>query len=737
MEQVSRRAKAILYEIKNTNSTTIKSVITAVKSTLARVEKVSTDMETILEDISKEGGNKKVSTNVLLETASMLSRSRMAEQIESVDIVCALAKISGHESKTLYKYILSETGDHVAAKVEASGNMCVEALEEPIIGRVDEITQLAACVVRRNKVPFVIGKPGVGKTSVVRGLARLLAFNAIPQLNGVILLDTRYYLPTPMEVPQGQLQMIRPGGIGDVDTHMALVQSGLADRTKVIGIFDGAGRSHAQQINTMAKIGRVIVTCDDDDYKGIIEGSKYLQKKAVVVRVSEPSNEETKKILRLKAKKFEYSFNCKIPADVLDYAVDVSTKFHCEDSQPTRSITLLEITCARKRVKLSKDARFLETDIEKEIRDGNIDKLRQMVEASGNEQMAKALLAGDMVSVTKEEVSQTLRLVAEISPNIPMDAITADSVKQLQMLEPYVSKKVYGQEDAIKAVCNAIKRKSLGLSEPQKPASFLFVGPTGVGKTYLAQNIAELLFGSEKSILKFDMSEYMERHSVSKLIGAPPGYIGFEKGGRLTNKVYNRPHCVLLLDEIEKAHPDILNALLQVLEDGRLTDSRDREVSFKHAIIIMTSNLGTKTSIKYGMGFSRDKDETAKEKVLDDVKKFMSPEFINRLNMIVHFNALNDESLKKILKYNLEHIADFSSYKVDIEENVIDLIMKRAKDNPKVDLYGAREIKRMVQTQVADTIAEKIITSGLSAGSTVILKAKGDKLIAERKKDGK
>jgi len=730
MESVSRLAKAILREF-DSSPKTINSLTRCISNAMTRTEQLG-DNDVMLKEIATKAGNKKTTMNEVLLVASSISRSRLSNEIESTDIVCAAAKIAKYTSNHLYSYILSESGTRVASKVEMPGNMCLDSLEEPIVGRLHEITQLAACIARKNRVPFVIGKTGVGKTSVVKGLARLLAFNAIPQLNGMVLLDTSKYLQPPVELAQGQMQMIQPNI--PTNTIQGLQLPGSAEQSRAIGVFDGAGKQHAQQINTMRKHNRVLVTCDESEYSAIVDTSKELKKSAVVIRVSEPSDEETKKIMHIKAKKFEYDFNCKIADDVLDYAVDVSTKFHSEASQPTKTLTLMEITCATKRVKITKDSSFLETDIEKEIRDGNIPLLKKLIEASGNESLAKAMLVADTADINREEVSDTLRIVADISPNVPLAAITADSVKLLQMLEPYVKEKVYGQDDAISSICKAIKRKSLGLSDPQRPASFLFVGPTGVGKTWLATQIAELMFGSDKSLVRFDMSEYMERHSVSKLIGAPPGYIGFDKGGQLTNKVYNRPHCVLLLDEIEKAHPDILNALLQVLEDGRLTDSRDREVTFRHCIIIMTSNLGTKRSIKYGMGFGKSKDESSKEKVSDEIKGFMSPEFINRLNMIVYFKSLSDKPLKRILQYQLNHLGEFSSYKISIKDGVIDHMMKRVKDNEKVELYGAREVKRIIETEVTDQIANEIIKEGLPTGTTVFLKIENDKLVAKKEK---
>lgn len=494
---------------------------------------------------------------------------------------------------------------------------------------------------------------------------------------------------------------------------------------------------------------QVIGATTTNEYRKYIEKDAALERRFSPVTVEEPSEEDAIKILEGLRDKYEAHHNVKITDDAIKAAVDLSIRYVNDRYLPDKAIDLIDEAASK--VKMQSytkpdSIRKLEEEIEK------VNKEKE--EAIATQNFEKAAKLRDKQRTKKEKLEEeqakwkdgntknviTLNKenIAEVIARwtgIPAYKITETESDKLRHLEENLHKRVIGQNEAVSAVAKAIRRGRVGLTDPNRPTgSFLFLGPTGVGKTELAKALAEAMFGNEDAMIRIDMSEFMESHSVAKLIGSPPGYVGYDEGGQLTEKVRKKPYSVILFDEMEKAHPDVMNMLLQILEDGRLTDSQGRTVNFKNTIIIMTSNVGAKLiTDKNKLGFANDKSaenekqeyENIKKEVLAELKKQFRPEFINRIDDIIVFHKLNNEDINKIMEIMLKQVQkrlELQNYKVEIDDSAKELIAKKGVDNN----YGARPLRRSIQNMLEDKIAEAILDGIIKPGKKAIATAKDD-----------
>ena len=489
-----------------------------------------------------------------------------------------------------------------------------------------------------------------------------------------------------------------------------------------------------------------------NEYRKYIEKDSALERRFSPVTVLEPSSEDTVKILKGIRDKYEAHHNVKITDEAIDAAVKMSVRYITDRFLPDKAIDLIDEAASRVKMKT-----YTVPDNLKEIEEKLESLSKEKDEAIRTQDFEKAASIRDKEHTTKEKLEKEKKKwenknsksvttlteddIAEVISswtNIPVKKITQDENEKLKNLEQTLHERVIGQDEAVSAVAKAIRRGRLGLKDPNRPiGSFLFLGQTGVGKTELSKALAECLFGNEDAMIRIDMSEYMESHSVAKLIGAPPGYVGFDEAGQLTEKVRRKPYSVILFDEIEKAHPDVMNMLLQILDDGRLTDSQGRSVNFKNTVIIMTSNVGARLlSDKKSLGFSANTDkkqeenkeyEDTKKEVMSELKKQFRPEFINRIDEIIVFHKLGQNEITQIIDIMLKRVQkrlQDQNYKIEIDQTAKDLIAKNGVD----DNYGARPLRRAIQNLIEDKIAEAILDGKIKPNKPAKVTAQDDKI---------
>ena len=627
---------------------------------------------------------------------------------------------------------------------------------DPVIGRSTEIDRVIQILSRRTKNnPCLIGEPGVGKTAIAEGLAEKIVAGDVPETlknKRVVSVDISSmvagakYRGDFEERIKKSLDEVRKAGdvILFIDEIHTIVGAGSAE-----GAVDAA--NILKPLLARGEI-QVIGATTTNEYRKYIEKDAALERRFSPVTVEEPSEEDAIKILEGLRDKYEAHHNVKITDDAIKAAVDLSIRYVNDRYLPDKAIDLIDEAASK--VKMQSytkpdSIRKLEEEIEKVNKEKD--------EAIATQNFEKAAKLRDKQRTKKEKLEEeqakwkdgntknviTLNKenIAEVIARwtgIPAYKITETESDKLRHLEENLHKRVIGQNEAVSAVAKAIRRGRVGLTDPNRPTgSFLFLGPTGVGKTELAKALAEAMFGNEDAMIRIDMSEFMESHSVAKLIGSPPGYVGYDEGGQLTEKVRRKPYSVILFDEMEKAHPDVMNMLLQILEDGRLTDSQGRTVNFKNTIIIMTSNVGAKLiTDKNKLGFANDKSaenekqeyENIKKEVLAELKKQFRPEFINRIDDIIVFHKLNNEDINKIMEIMLKQVQkrlELQNYKVEIDDSAKELIAKKGVDNN----YGARPLRRSIQNMLEDKIAEAILDGIIKPGKKAIATAKDDEII--------
>ena len=637
-------------------------------------------------------------------------------------------------SKTLGSYNQTQTLNQYGTDLT---KRAMDGKLDPVIGRKEEIERVIQILSRRMKNnPCLIGEPGVGKTAVVEGLAEKIIADDVPKgLKGkrVVTLDissmvagAKYRGDFEDRIKKCLNEVKKAGDvILFIDEIHTIVGAGSAE-----GAVDAANILKPSLARGEIK---VIGATTLNEYRKYIEKDSALERRFSPVTVNEPSNEDTIKILEGIRDKYEAHHNVKITEDAIKAAVDLSARYINDRFMPDKAIDLIDEAASKVRMKAYSEPENLKkleeelSSIEKEkedavhsqdfekaatLRDKQYEKQQKLEK---EKQKWENKNSKEVLNLTEEDIAEVISSWTKI----PVKKLTQDENEKLKNLEKSLHERVIGQNEAVEAVAKAIRRGRVGLKDPNRPiGSFLFLGPTGVGKTELSKALAESLFGNENSMIRIDMSEYMEGHSVSKLIGSPPGYVGYDEGGQLTEKIRRNPYAVILFDEIEKAHPDVMNMLLQILDDGRLTDSNGRTVNFKNTVIIMTSNVGARLiTDKKTLGFtskteenkedSKEYEETKKD-VMQELKKQFRPEFINRIDEIIVFHKLSKDEMKQIVDIMLKQVTkrmELQNIKLEIEDAVKDKIIEKG-----IDInYGARPLKRTIQNMVEDKIAEAIL----------------------------
>ena len=623
---------------------------------------------------------------------------------------------------------------------------------DPVIGRNHEIERVIQILSRRTKNnPILIGEPGVGKTAVTEGLAQRLINGNIPK----VLASKRIISLNMASLVAGTKYR------GDFEDRLKKIIDEIIENKNIILFIDemhtlvGAGAAEgsidaANILKPALSRGeiQVIGATTLKEYKKYIEKDSALERRFQTIMVNEPSAEDAISILKGIRNKYE-KFHCaKITDEAIKAAVKISQRYITDRFLPDKAIDLIDEAAAKVRLKtvniptnisqLEQKIQDLKKAKEKAIdnQDYELAATIRDQEIQIKEELATAKTAWEtqnnaQIAVTEEDIAD----VATLWTGIPVKRLVAKEADRLLHIEDIIHKRVVGQNEGVNAVAKAIRRARAGLKDPKRPiGSFLFLGPTGVGKTELARSLAEAIFGDESAMIRFDMSEYMEKHTVSRMLGAPPGYIGYDEGGLLTDAVRRKPYAVILLDEIEKAHPDIFNILLQVLDDGRLTDSQGRTVDFKNTVIIMTSNAGAfklqpqKTNT---MGFAVNEDkqikQNAKKIVMDEVKRQFKPEFLNRIDEIIIFEPLTDKELTQIVTLLLNDVQKRLA-EMDIEliikDEVKSYLLKHGTDT----IYGARPLKRAVQRYLQDPLAEQLLQKNIKSMQKIIVDCVEDKL---------
>ena len=621
---------------------------------------------------------------------------------------------------------------------------------DPVIGRTKEIERVMQILSRRMKNnPCMVGEPGVGKTAVVEGIAYLIAHDEVPDtVKGKRLLSLDLSSMVAGSKYRGEFEDRIKKVIGEVisDGNIILFVDELHT---LIGAGGAEGAIDASNIlkpslsrGEIQMIGATTL----NEYRKYIEKDAALERRFQPVYVDEPTRDEAVEILKGLRPCYEQHHNVDISDDAVEAAVDLSIRYITDRFLPDKAIDLMDEACSRKRLGFSSDRHnyekkkaveaeltTLNDDLEKALMAGNIEAAAEV--SARQKEIAKKNARKQSASQRNITVQENdIADVVSVWTKIPVSKLTEKESKKLERLESELHKRVVGQEEAVTAVSRAIKRSRVGLKDPKRPmGSFLFLGPTGVGKTELSKALADIVFGSEDALIRVDMSEYMEKHSVSKMIGSPPGYVGFEEGGQLSEKVRTNPYSVVLFDEIEKAHSDVFNILLQVLDDGHITDSQGRKVDFKNTIIIMTSNTGAQGIVDpKQLGFVTVSDETKehekmKSNVMDELKRTFKPEFLNRIDDIIVFHALSEANVKDITGLMLKELKNRVQTQMDIELKFTDHAKKYIFGKGYDKKYGARPLKRAIQTYVEDVLAEAMLRGDVKKGDTVTVSTKKKK----------
>ncbi|OPJ61043.1 ATP-dependent Clp protease ATP-binding subunit [Clostridium oryzae] len=620
---------------------------------------------------------------------------------------------------------------------------------DPVIGRSSETERVLEILCRRMKNnPCLIGDPGVGKTAIVEGLAQRIVEGNIPEIiknKRVVTLDLS--------------SMIAGSKYrGEFEERLKKVMEEIRSVNNVILFIDevhtiiGAGGAEgAIDASNILKpaLARGELQCIGattiDEYRKYIEKDSALERRFQPVNVGEPTKEEAIQILKGLRDKYEAHHGVKFTDEAVEAAVNLSDRYITDRYLPDKAIDLIDEAGAKVRIqnltappdlkeieeRMEKTAKEKEDaikvqDFEKAARLRDLEKeLKDKLENQKKNWMTQSGVSKQIVS--EEEIAAVISRWA----NIPVQKLTEKESERLLKLEETLHNRVVGQDEAVKSIARAVRRARVGLKDPKRPiGSFIFLGPTGVGKTELCKALAEAMFGDENNMIRIDMSEYMEKHTVSRLIGSPPGYVGYEEGGQLTEKVRRRPYSVVLLDEIEKAHPDVFNILLQILEDGRLTDGKGKTVNFKNTIVIMTSNVGASTIKKQqSMGFSTNAKneysteyEKMKENILEELKKNFRPEFLNRIDDTVVFHQLEEEDLREIVSLMLKSVSERLSQRgieIEFSDEAETLLAKEGFD----PVYGARPLRRAITKIVEDRLSEEILSGNLKTGGRIVISA--------------
>ncbi len=622
---------------------------------------------------------------------------------------------------------------------------------DPVIGRSEEIERVIQILSRRTKNnPVLLGEAGVGKTAIVEGLAQKIVANDVPEIlhdKRVITLDLALMVAGTKY--RGQFEE-RIKAVMDEIKRSENIMVFIDELHTLVGAGGAEGAIDASNILKPA-LSRGEMQCIGattlDEYRKFIEKDAALERRFQTIMVNPPTVEETIEILRGLRSRYEAHHKVKITDEAIAAAAMLSDRYISDRFLPDKAVDLMDEAGSRARLdtmtappdikKLEKELEELRKQKESAVKSQDFEKAAKSRDKERQAKIEIEKAKTKWKEKTKENVPEVgeeeiARIVSKWT-GVPAVRLEEKESERLLKMEEEMHKRIVGQEEAINAIAKAVRRSRAGIKDQRKPVgSFLFLGPTGVGKTLLARVLAEFLFGDEDAVIQLDMSEYMEKFNVSRLVGAPPGYVGYEEGGQLTEKVRRKPYSIVLLDEIEKAHPDVFNMLLQIFEDGRLTDSYGRRVSFRNAVVILTSNVGADLWKKQGaLGFKAQREDITynqtKDQLLEDVKKVFKPEFLNRLDDIIVFHPLTREDLQKIVEIEAGYVKDRLSEKhIDIEltKAAKEFLIEKGFDK----IYGARPLKRTIQRYLEDPLAEEIISGGLKAVKKIKVDVERDHL---------
>ena len=767
-------ADTTAYSILNENGLDIVKIIDALKYTLepggvvtGERDKYTMSARRILDDSqyearrlnSQEVGTEHILLALIKETDCVAVKLMASENVNIQKVYTDILLACGSDANTAKREYAALKKSRNKSKTSTptldqySRDLTQEARMgnmDPVIGRTKEIERVMQILSRRMKNnPCMVGEPGVGKTAVVEGIAYLIAHDEVPDtVKGKRLLSLDLSSMVAGSKYRGEFEDRIKKVIGEVisDGNIILFVDELHT---LIGAGGAEGAIDASNIlkpslsrGEIQMIGATTL----NEYRKYIEKDAALERRFQPVYVDEPTRDEAVEILKGLRPCYEQHHNVDISDDAVEAAVDLSIRYITDRFLPDKAIDLMDEACSRKRLGFSSDRHnyekkkaveaeltTLNDDLEKALMAGNIEAAAEL--SARQKELAKKNARKQSSSQRNITVQENdIADVVSVWTKIPVSKLTEKESKKLERLESELHKRVVGQEEAVTAVSRAIKRSRVGLKDPKRPmGSFLFLGPTGVGKTELSKALADIVFGSEDALIRVDMSEYMEKHSVSKMIGSPPGYVGFEEGGQLSEKVRTNPYSVVLFDEIEKAHSDVFNILLQVLDDGHITDSQGRKVDFKNTIIIMTSNTGAQGIVDpKQLGFVTVSDETKehekmKSNVMDELKRTFKPEFLNRIDDIIVFHALSEANVKDITGLMLKELKNRVQTQMDIELKFTDHAKKYIFGKGYDKKYGARPLKRAIQTYVEDVLAEAILRGDVKKGDTVTVSTKKKK----------
>jgi len=625
---------------------------------------------------------------------------------------------------------------------------------DPVIGRKNEIERVMTVLSRRTKNnPVLLGEAGVGKTAIVEGLAQAIVSGDVPEIlrnKRIVVLDLALMVAGTKY--RGQFEERIKTVLAEVRRARNVILF-IDELHTLVGAGGAEGAIDASNVLKPA-LSRGEIQCIGattlDEYRKYIEKDAALERRFQTIIIDPPTKAETVEILKGLRDRYEAHHRVRITDQAIEQAVELANRYITGRFMPDKAIDVIDEAGARVRLRSMTAPPNLK-EIEQEIEKLNNEK-NEAVQVQDFERAAALRDRAEKLRRKKEQIEQEWHeslqeadgvvdedVVAEVvsrMTGIPLTRLEAKEAQRLLKMEEELHKIVVSQDEAIAAIARAVRRSRAGLKNPNRPVgSFIFLGPTGVGKTLLARALAKFMFGSEDALVQIDMSEYMEKHNVSRLIGAPPGYVGYEEGGQLTEKIRRRPYSVVLLDEIEKAHADVFNMLLQIMEEGRLTDSFGRKVNFRNSILIMTSNLGAEViKNQAGLGFRKVTDEqnyeTMKKQLMEEIEKAFRPEFINRLDDVIVFRALTKEDLRTIVEYEFAHVRDRAAEKevaLRLSPEAVEYLIEKGY-SPE---FGARPLKRVIEREIEDPLSEDILRGRLSAGSRVVVVVREGKLAFE------